>query len=1171
MPNIVIQASAGSGKTTQLSNRFLKILFRNIDATNKIEKIEVDTILASTFTRKAAGEITERIIKTLAKAIAGDNSEINNLKALMPNDIFNDTKNKSEIQNIINKKLFDALAQLVRNLYKVRICTLDSFFSRIASTFFLELGFPSGWSIIPDSEFEKIVNEAIHKVLENSEKNNARKLMLSIQQGDQDINVTKKLRELMCEVMPIVRESSPDAWDNHELLTKELDTNEFDDALQQLQLAELPVTKAGKIDNRFVNVRNSILTAINENNWLEILDAKIIKSIIAAENKYYNIPIEGDLLNSLRKFIVHAKAVELNKIVGITRTMRELFDLIVVEYDKILSYNQVLQFDDITNRLGDLFKLQNDKFDFQSLFQSILHRTNSNIEHLLLDEFQDTSKSQWNILKPFVNRVALSPNNTFLCVGDSKQAIYGWRGGVSEIFKEVDNVAPNIDKQTMEISYRSSQVIIDVVNKVFYVWLGLNKNEQKKTDAISSWREWMKEHKTAKDFEGHCLLEYAPESIYDVVETAEVDSDETDNDNGDDKITGYESYVVQKVIEISERKPDCSIGILVTKNAEIAKLMNEFRRRNISVSEEGGNPITDSAAVQCVLSAMQLADHPDDGVARFHLANSPLADILGLKKYDDEWIESKSRRAFDDKIASNVALKLRRDLMESGYGIVIERFVESLAPSCDQREYQRLEKLLELAYQFQENASGARTKQFIAMIKSTKVQSPSITDNIRIMTIHKSKGMQFDIVVLPFLNGSLKKNARTPNFIAGREKPTADIDLVIKYLNSALQSLLPEQPDKYRKAFSDHVKDAIKESLSVLYVAMTRAIHELVMIVKPPKIKKENAKDNDDIKYPETFEGLLLAALHDKNSSEKNNSAERTSSTILYETGNRHWSKPQSDKSKDAEKNIELDEIKIGDILSDRKEYRYVQRITPSRHTFISDETDDGKSDKKQSVESEAYEKTDRVDVIKSEETSYSYNRELAMLWGKMIHACFENWLKRREWLDDTEFDRTILSGVIEKVIRDDGYVGKRRAELNVDAKSVIDSFIEICKKPEIREVLSRRRYSSGDSVEVWHERRFLIFDDDKKQRLMKGSIDRLVVERKSGEVVNIEVLDFKTDRMGSEKTEENFLESRREFHEEQMKAYRKGVAKLYRVDPSIITVTLIFTSVGRAIPALKK
>src|SRR5689334_7619427 len=94
-------------------------------------------------------------------------------------------------------------------------------------------------------------------------------------------------------------------------------------------------------------------------------------------------------------------------------------------------------------------------------------RLDGGIRHLLLDEFQDTAPPQWRVLRPLAEGVVNGRGGTFFCVGDGKQAIYGWRGGVAEIFDCLEDQLPALAKKELAQSYRSSQPVIDSVNQVF--------------------------------------------------------------------------------------------------------------------------------------------------------------------------------------------------------------------------------------------------------------------------------------------------------------------------------------------------------------------------------------------------------------------------------------------------------------------------------------------------------------------------------------------------------------------------------------------------------------------------------------------------------------------------------------------------------------------------------
>ena len=96
-------------------------------------------------------------------------------------------------------------------------------------------------------------------------------------------------------------------------------------------------------------------------------------------------------------------------------------------------------------------------------------RLDCGIDHLLLDEFQDTAPDQWRIIEPLAKPLThtLTASQSFFCVGDTKQAIYGWRGGVAEIFDTVTSSVSNLDEAELNVSYRSSPEVIGVVNEVF--------------------------------------------------------------------------------------------------------------------------------------------------------------------------------------------------------------------------------------------------------------------------------------------------------------------------------------------------------------------------------------------------------------------------------------------------------------------------------------------------------------------------------------------------------------------------------------------------------------------------------------------------------------------------------------------------------------------------------
>ena len=259
------------------------------------------------------------------------------------------------------------------------------------------------------------------------------------------------------------------------------------------------------------------------------------------------------------------------------------------------------------------------------------------------------------------------------------------------------------------------------------------------------------------------------------------------------------------------------------------QLIYELRQRNVAASEEGGNPLTDSMAVQVILSLLRLADHPGDTIARFHVAQSPLAAHMDYRNHAD------------DARTLVLSQAVRARLLDAGYGRAIQHWAELLESSCDQRDGSRLRQLVEVAYGYEPLAT-LRTADFLRYVELERVADPT-TAEVRVMTVHQAKGLQFDIVVLPDLDVQLA--GQSDAFVVGQPSPTEPIDRVCLYRNASIQKLLPTQ---LQQLFEENTRQSVEEALCVLYVALTRAIYSLHMIVKPSTASEKN--------LPKTAAGL---------------------------------------------------------------------------------------------------------------------------------------------------------------------------------------------------------------------------------------------------------------------------------------------------------------------------
>ncbi len=808
--NVVIRASAGTGKTYQLSNRFIGLALADEP---------IDTILATTFTRKAAGEILDRVLLRLADA-ALDPDQLAQL-AQDVGDRFGGENGTAACLGVLRRML--------NHLHRLRVGTLDSFFIQIARSFGLELGLPPGWQIADEVVDGRLRAEAIRTLLQNETTSDAVELMHLLTKGEASRSITDQITSLVGELYSIYLESPYEAWD---ALPRQKPMNpvELADALQVLEEVELP---AGK---RYPKTRDQDLQNAIAPNWEAFLTKGLGPKVLDGTEKFYGKPIPESVVAVYRPLVDHAKAELLGQVANQTVAARRLLDRFDAAYHPLKLAGRALRFEDVTEKLAGL----RSSTTVGGRVDEVAFRLDAHLAHLLLDEFQDTSPQQWRVLRPFAQKiVAGGPKRSFFCVGDVKQAIYGWRGGVAEIFEALDDQLENLAHESLDKSWRSAPPVIETVNQVFGRLVG-NPALTKYQDAAERWSQRFAPHTTVHtDMPGHCRMIVAPAA-----------------GEGEKPDHATLAYAAGQIATLHRQAPDRRIGVLVRKNDAVARLIYLLRQKHhINASEEGGNPLTDSPAVGWLLSLLTLTDHPGDTAARFHVAHCPLARTMNFT--DDTDSESAGRLAQD----------VRRQLAVDGYGATLYGWVHELAPSVDRRNLGRLMQLVELAHAYEPGA-GTRADDFVELVTKRRVEDPTAAAPVRVMTVHQAKGLDFDCVVLPQLDAHLK--GQTARFVVGRPKPTDDAEHICRYVPGDLQAILPEA---FRKTFERHDAQIVEESLCVLYVAMTRAKQALHMIVAPSRANEKN--------LPATSAGLLRAALTDGHKMDPE--------TVVYEHGDSSW------------------------------------------------------------------------------------------------------------------------------------------------------------------------------------------------------------------------------------------------------------------------------------------
>lgn len=1045
LPNTVIRASAGSGKTFQLSNRYISLLAEGVDCAS---------ILASTFTKKAAGEILDRIARRLAEA-ALDEEKANEIGEYIdqPGMSANDCKNL----------LFD----LMRNLHRVQIGTLDSFFFRLAKSYSLEIGFPTDWKIVAEFTERQISDEAIESVLASGK---VAPLFHLLTKGEASRSISRLVRTTVQELYNVYLEAPQEAWQR--IPRRKLpDKTQLDIVLDAMRNFDAP-------NGRMRKAIDGDIEAFEKEDFGEFLSKGLSKKINVGDTTYYKKPIDEDLVANYQSLLEYVKQYKQNEIAGQNEATYDLLKAYDEYYSALKSKLGAARFDDITRRLSVLVG--------QEAPSDLTYRIDRNVDHLLLDEFQDTAPIQWHVLKPFAAAVsAEDPQKSFFCVGDTKQAIYGWRGGEAEIFDSItEDLKGDIQSLPLAKSYRSSPVIIHLVNKVFQSMRNHNRLDQLE-EPVLDWCQRFPEHTThLQEMPGHVTLETSPHKDISL------------------------DYAAEKVAKLYHQCPNQSIGVLVRQNDTLARMIYLLNKMRIPASEEGGAALIDSAAVQVIMSALTLTDHPGNSVARFHVAHSPLAKMFGLKN------EIEKSRMNDPKVVAKTTARIRRELLSEGYGPTIQRMAALLLPSCNPREADRLQKVVDLAYSATEHQT-LRPAIFVDFIRREKIADPKAA-RVRVMTIHQAKGLEFDIVVLPELDNNIL--GQTPNFIADRINPGQPIHTVCKYTGSAGQALLPPH---LQKSFQSCERRRVDEAMSVLYVALTRAKNALHMIINPTYNDRLNKSNS----------GLLRAALTEEAAMPM---------MTLFESGDPKWAEKVNEAvepktpTESGAKKLEIGKrIRVAKLTTDLQ--RNLERVNPSK-------------------------------LAGGELTSISEFMNYATLQSQSKGTQIHRILESIDWIDQQKLDRS-------RMLRDFDYLFDDQES----AEMVIDELMEYLECPEIHQLMQMQTLQKPEllgfspvacakiksqpvTTDLRKEFRIATTIDEK---LISGAVDRVVFFRDAKRVIAADIVEFKTEKI----FDDDDLQYRTEFYRPQLDIYRQAIAKSFQLADDFVNARLVFLNGGYTVP----
>ena len=826
----IYKASAGSGKTFTLSVEYIKLLIKDPQSYR--------STLAVTFTNKATEEMKLRIL-----------SQLYGIWKLLPDSKSYIDKIKEDLdvtEEYMSERAGIALHNIVHNYSYFRIETIDSFFQSVLRNLARELDLTANLRIeLNDYQIERnAVDELINSLDENSEL--LTWIMEYIRENmddDKDWNVignikrfgenifreyyktnSKKLNERLLEEGFFKQYTSKlRQMRNEAEVEMQNEAAQFFDALNHngIEIDDLNNGKNGPA-GYFIKIKKGIYNnTIVTKRLQKVLDEGSESSWVKQKSSKETQDIVRELANStLTPLVHHAEDVRQKNwyIYGsAVLTLRHL--------------NQLRLLNSIENKVR-MMNVEQNRFllsDTHTLLHSLIRDTDSPfifekignyLENIMIDEFQDTSTVQWQNFKVLLEEcMSHGEQQGNLIVGDVKQSIYRWRSGDWRMLNNIEREFPYLNSMlnvcSLDTNYRSSRRVITFNNAFFKRASELEYADQKSSTPDTSSPEQLKKAysdvaqkvPSFRDNHGYVSINLLP--------------------NED-----YRQQALQKTAEAVSLLLDSGanysdIAILVRSN-DIIQLIAEFFANELPdvkiVSDEAFR-LDSSVSVNIIVNAMLWLTNPDNILAKAYIAKAYQAYVL--KKSEQETNKLLATAEGIDSALPCALIDKRDDLLTMPIFELAEQIYTLFNIGNIKGEDAYLYAFYDALTDFIANNTAdidSFVEEWNDSIAEKTIQASAI-DGIRIITIHQSKGLEFEHVVIPFCDWTLEKGNTiwcTPQVEPYNELPLIPVDFSASQMKGTIYEF------DYNE---EHLQNCV-DNLNLLYVAFTRAASSLFVIAQ---------------------------------------------------------------------------------------------------------------------------------------------------------------------------------------------------------------------------------------------------------------------------------------------------------------------------------------------------
>uniref|UniRef100_UPI00404B32BB UvrD-helicase domain-containing protein n=3 Tax=Gelidibacter sp. TaxID=2018083 RepID=UPI00404B32BB len=829
----IYNASAGSGKTYTLVKAYLKLLFQSSNP------LAFRTILALTFTNKAVAEMKERIVDTLKDF---SQEHILNSDNAMFNELASDL---SMTPMALHKKSQQILNTMVHNYAAFDISTIDKFNHKLIRTFAHDLKLPLNFEVELDSL--NILAKAVDHLIDKAGTDKALTKVLvdfAIEKADEDkswdvsYDFNKIAKLLINETdIPFIETIKDKTLDDFKALKskigiqlKSLETEIKATATEVLELItnyglQFEDFSGGYLPKFFLKLADGDYDVSLELKWQEQLaeglpmyPKRVPNSIASTFDELQPQLIQCFILSkdyiNTYKFLKNAyknitPVSVLNAIHQSLKTIKEEDDLMLISEFNSIIHNEIKEQPTpfIYERIGEKFK------------------------HYFIDEFQDTSVLQWENLVPLIDN-ALSGENlkgetgSAMIVGDAKQAIYRWRGGKAEQFIDLYTQKANPFQveplvANLPTNYRSLKTIVEFNNAFFKHLSAIAFSKPEHQDIYEASHQ-----NVSKNTEGYVELSFLEIS------------------KEDDKNEVYCQNVLETIKKAESN--GFSLGeicIIIRNGKEGIAIAEYLSSQNIPIVSSESLLLKNSPEVQFISNCMALTNQPKNALLKIEIL-SYLAEYQ--LKLDD-------KHAFFEPLVHLDAAELFKKMSAFGFDFNYQHFLqlplyEAVETIIRQFHLNKtsnaylqfyLDEVLSYSQKNNPSFSGFSAHWDIKKEKLSIV-SPQNTDAVQIMTIHKSKGLEFPVVIFPYANQNIYDDRLPKTWFP--VDATAFNGFSFMYIN--MNDAVKDYGETGRHLRETYKSEQELDSINLLYVVLTRAAEHLYIISGHKSREKKSDKLN---------------------------------------------------------------------------------------------------------------------------------------------------------------------------------------------------------------------------------------------------------------------------------------------------------------------------------------